>query len=90
MREVGKSDDDGHAEKLRVRGKKREGAERIGHVPSGSSAALGRKRLGQYEETVEGVGEAESGGDPDLVAEIPEMMRPRKSQRREGARAMTT
>src|SRR6266404_1817390 len=53
-----------------MRAKQGERAERIGHVPCGFGAALLRKRFGKHEETVRGVGEAESRGGPKGKAQI--------------------
>src|SRR5713226_5575157 len=53
-----------------MRAEEGQGAERIGHVPGGLGAALLRKRFGKNEETVGGVGEAESGGSPEGKAQV--------------------
>jgi len=68
--EIEESHYGGEAEELGMRAEERERAERIGHVPGGFGAALGRKRFGKNEETVHGVGQAEAGGGPKGKTEI--------------------
>src|SRR5690349_23395648 len=53
-----------------MRTEEREGAERIGHVPCGLRATLGRERLGENKETVERVRQAQKCGGPEGKAEI--------------------
>ncbi len=70
MGEIIESDDDGKSGKFGMRTKKAESSERIGHVPGGFGAALGRERFGKNEESVDGVGEAEPCRCPKRKTQI--------------------